>query len=265
MERFAKYKLLRIFIVFYEKNMYLILSFYSYALWQADKQIHQVKQEYEEIVKRSTNDYEYLATERKALEETTQRLKLQVSELQSSLAMTKGQLAALEQENENKKEEMKSLKHVSEKVELRNRELSTALANSEQRSAHIDRELSKRKRSEIRRRVTSDRLREKIESINKEKAELERRCQRLICDHNNLNAELVELRNKFQSMASGTPDYAGNAEQCKERKSRERALKQVVKENQYRISSLERELIEKIEALRYCEGELVGLRCEFKG
>jgi len=193
------------------------------------------------------------------LEEAVQRMKTALCEQQSSLAISKERIVDLEQENQRAKQESNALKSFSSKAELKNRRLVAALAEAKESFSHIENELEKRKRSENRRVVTTDKLEEKIEFVLREKEEIDHRCQKLIRERNFLSDELEELRNKYQRISS-VASAAFEADP-----SKEKALKRVIKEHVHRIESLQRDLTEKSEAFRFCEGELVGLRSAYQG
>ena len=66
-------------------------------------------------------------------------------------------------------------------------------------------------------------------------------------------------------MSVSAPNSCENDEKEAVRRDREKALKRRIKDYQQRIDSLQMQLDEKCEAIRYCEGELVGLRCASQG
>jgi hypothetical protein len=121
----------------------------------------------------------------------------------------------------------------------------------------------KSKHGESLRRAANDRWHEKIEQVMREKEELERKCEKLIYSQHQLNTKLVEARRKIQKITSSSG--INNDQLRKEGRSREKALRRVLKEHQLRISLLEAELAEKIEALHQCKGELQGQLCSFEG
>lgn len=121
----------------------------------------------------------------------------------------------------------------------------------------------KSKHCERLRRAANNRLYEKNEQVTREKEGLECKCEKLIYSQNHLNTKLVEARNKIQKMTASSG--VNNDQVRKEGRTREKAFKRVLKENQIRFSLLEAELAEKNEALHLCKIELQRQLCSFEG
>jgi hypothetical protein len=121
----------------------------------------------------------------------------------------------------------------------------------------------KSKHCERLRRDTNNRLNEKNEQVTREKEGLERKCEKLIYSQNHLNTKLVEARSKIQELTASSG--VNNDQVRKKGKTREKAFKRVLSEHQIRISLLEAELAEKIEAMHVCKIELQRQLCSFEG